>query len=444
MSKVIASNSTTPFEQEVWRCIDRNYLADLAKNLVDIPSPTGQERDVAVFYRDALAEAGVPAFLQEIESERFNAIGRLKGDGSGITLMFNGHLDTSYFGAGRELPDLPGYRPKAWEQDGWLYGLGIYNMKGALACYVAAVRAIINAGVKLAGDVVIAGVAGEVEMGPIDRFQGRTYRGGGVGSRHLVTHGVTADMAIFGEPTALNLVVGHMGYVFAKVTTRGTPAHGNYGDPTDNAILKMMRLIAALQVWADDYRRTHTYRGRGATVTIGAIEGGTPFRCCRMPLECSVYVDVRIVPGAHPIDVQYALTDFLRGFSECNPEISAELDCYVTNPGVEIAESHPLTRAVAESHRTVFGEEVVIAPEGWSSDAVHLCSYGVPGLNYGPSGRTRSGTIGWDPAAGEHVAISDLLRAAKVYAKTILHLCTKPRAEVMPTRPPLAWAAAGS
>lgn len=443
MAAMTRHGTHASLEEAVFGRIERQRLIDASIQLVDTPSPTGSEKAAAEAYRDIMAAAGLETFLQEIEPERFNAVGYLAGEGSGPTLMFNGHLDTSWFGEGRELPDLPGYRPKAWIEDGWIYGLGIYNMKAALACYAEAVRAVKAEGVRLKGSVWVAGVAGEVELAPVGKHQGGCFRGAGVGSRYLVTHGVTADVAVFGEPSGLRLVPGHMGYVFARLGTRGKPAHANYGDVNDSAILKMAKLIADLHAWAAEYKARNVYRDRGATISIGAIEGGTAFRCCRMPLDCSIYVDIRTTPSQRPIDARYALEDFLRGFRARHPEIETECEIFLTNPGVEIPESHPLTMAVADAHRSATGQPVDMIAEGWSSDAVHLCCYGVPGLNYGPSGRTRSGLVGWDPIAGEHCSIDDMVTATKVYAGTILRLALHDRAEVVNVAPHLPWIVGG-
>ena len=77
--------------------------------------------------------------------------------------MFNGHMDTSYSGREPWLAGIPGFQPEGFVKDGRIYGNGISNMKGALACYVEAVRALQDAGVRLKGDVMIAAVAGEIE-----------------------------------------------------------------------------------------------------------------------------------------------------------------------------------------------------------------------------------------------------------------------------------------
>ena len=127
--------------------------------LTDIPSPTGFEGDMARAYHEVLRAAGFDATLQSIGDERYNAIGRLQGEGGGKSLMFNGHLDTS-FGPEQSHRGI-GYQCKGTVVDNeWIYGMGAFNMKFALANYVVAVEAIRKAGDALGGDLVIGGVGG--------------------------------------------------------------------------------------------------------------------------------------------------------------------------------------------------------------------------------------------------------------------------------------------
>ena len=93
---------------------------------------------------------GLQVQWQQVEDDRANALGIWRGTGGGKTLMFNGHMDTSYSGQEDWLRDVPGFQPKHFVDGGRLYGLGISNMKGALACYVEAVHALQDAGVRLA------------------------------------------------------------------------------------------------------------------------------------------------------------------------------------------------------------------------------------------------------------------------------------------------------
>jgi acetylornithine deacetylase/succinyl-diaminopimelate desuccinylase-like protein len=140
--------------------INRDRLVDLALRLVSTPSFTGSEEEAARLMLDELQSIGLRTQWQEVEDGRANVFGVCAGVGGGPTLMFNGHLDTSYSGREPWLQDIPGFQPHGFERDGRIYGLGISNMKGAVACYVEAVRALQDAGVRLRGDVLIAAVAG--------------------------------------------------------------------------------------------------------------------------------------------------------------------------------------------------------------------------------------------------------------------------------------------
>ena len=93
--------------------------------------------------RDELAGMGLQVQWQEVEDGRPNVVGLWETRvGGGKSLMFNGHMDTSYSGQEPWLAGVRGFQPEAFVQNGRLYGLGISNMKGALACYVEAVRAL--------------------------------------------------------------------------------------------------------------------------------------------------------------------------------------------------------------------------------------------------------------------------------------------------------------
>ena len=106
--------------------------------------------------------------------------------------MFNGHMDTSNTGREEFLTGI-GYKANAVIKNGMIYGLGIYNMKGALVCYTQAVKALQRAGVKLEGDVIIAAVAGEIEKTQWgDEFRGKRISRLWRGHALLVNHGVAA------------------------------------------------------------------------------------------------------------------------------------------------------------------------------------------------------------------------------------------------------------
>ena len=125
--------------------IDRDRLVDAARRMIGTPSFTGDEQAMAELMAETLDAMGLHVQWQQVEEGRANVLATRAGAGGGRSLMFNGHMDTSYSGREPWLRAVPGFQPQAFERDGRLYGLGISNMKGALACYVEALRALEDA-----------------------------------------------------------------------------------------------------------------------------------------------------------------------------------------------------------------------------------------------------------------------------------------------------------
>ena len=132
--------------------IDEEKIAALTMDMIDIPSPMGGEKALALYLADRFKAAGLQTRLQEVESDRFNVYGQLEGTGGGPTLMYAGHLDSAYGGDEEGIRDLgPGYQPKSWRDGDWIYGLGAYNMKGGHASSILAVEAMARSKAKLRG-----------------------------------------------------------------------------------------------------------------------------------------------------------------------------------------------------------------------------------------------------------------------------------------------------
>ena len=193
-------------------------------------SKAASEEAMARVMGDVLEELGLQVQWQQVEDGRANVLGTWAGAGGGATLMLNGHMDTSYSGREPWLRSVPGFQPQAFVEEGRLYGLGISNMKGALACYVEALHALIDAGVRLKGDLLIAAVAGEIEKTQQGADEGAEFRGYAAGSRYLVSHGGAADMCILGEPTENKLVLAHFGSLWLRLSTHGPFVHTAFSE----------------------------------------------------------------------------------------------------------------------------------------------------------------------------------------------------------------------
>jgi len=401
--------------------INRDRLVEWASKAISIPSFTGSEEEMARFVERTFAELGLRVQWQQVEEGRANVLGTLSGAGGGPALMFNGHMDTSYSGREPWLAHVPGFQPEPFVREGRLYGLGISNMKGALACYVEAVRALVDAGVRLQGDLLVAAVCGEIEKAQYGEAQGAEYRGYASGTRHLVTHGGLADMCVLGEPTEEKVVLGHFGSLWLRISTQGNFIHTAFseGKRDQNSILRMRKVLDAVLEWIPSWEDDpeNSYRGAKAIVNVGALQGGFGWRVSRTPHRTDLFLDVR-VPPTKPMPVaRREVLEMVRGLAERFPEYGVEGDVYVTAPGAEIAEDHPLVTAIDESHAEVFGSPPERDVTRWFSDASALTRYGVPTVNYG----TSTGLL--DTEYGENLEIEGLVRMANVYALVAQRVC---------------------
>jgi acetylornithine deacetylase/succinyl-diaminopimelate desuccinylase-like protein len=398
--------------------IDRRSLVETASDLVNIPSPTGQEQGVAEYLAEVLAELGLHVQWQEVEDGRPNVLATWRGQGGGRSLMLNGHMDTSY--SGRE-PWLAGrgFRPEARVEGDYLFGLGISNMKGALACYVEAVRALQAAGVRLKGDLLVAAVVGEIEKTQWgDEARGKEYRGYAAGTRHLVTHGGVADMCLLGEPTEQRIVLGHYGSIWLRLSTRGPFVHTAFsgGRQEQNSIVRMRDVLDAVLEWMPEWQARTTYGDKPGVVNVGSIRGGFPWRVSRTPGRTDLFLDVRVPPTMAMAEARSALGDWVRELQGRFPEHGIDWEVYVTAPGAEIDPDHELVRALDAAHTEVHGRPADRDTTRWFSDASVLVRYGIPTVNYGAS----SGLPG---AEGENLEIRGLVDTARVYALVAERIC---------------------
>jgi acetylornithine deacetylase/succinyl-diaminopimelate desuccinylase-like protein len=401
--------------------VDRDRLVATASSLIDIHSFTGDEEAMARRMVELYEELGLDVQWQQVEEGRANALGTWRGNGGSPSLMFNGHMDTSYSGREPWLREVPGFQPKAFVRDGRLYGLGISNMKGALACYVEAVHALRDAGVAPRGDVLIAAVCGEIEKTQYLDAQGAEFRGYAAGTRYLVSHGGVADMCLLGEPTEGKVVLGHFGALWLRVRIHGNFIHTAFseGKRAQNSILRAHEVTGAILDWIPTWEEdeSNAYRGAKAIVNVGAIEGGFGWRVSRTPHHTDLFLDVRVPPTKAMAVARREVLEMVRGLAERFPDYGIEGEVYVTAPGAEIEEGHELVRAIDAAHEEVFGEAPGRDVTRWFSDASALTRYGVPTVNYG----TSTGLM--DVELGENLEIDSLVKTAEVYARVAMEVC---------------------
>ena len=397
---------------------DRQDLVDLCLELGNTPSPHAQERAIAEMVADWLAAHGVESWLQPITDASANAVGRLRGSADGTSLIFNAHLDTG--------PPLPQDAPErirringAWVEGELLYGQGVINDKGQLAAFMLATRALVKAGVRLKGDLLISGVAFETGWPSVGDRQGVNYPGEGFGTWWLFNRGVTADYALVGETSGFGLITAECGVLGLEVRTRGreiyTPRLERGGSLHEHpsALVRMAHLIPALEEWAVRYQEQSRLESPAGTIVpkaqVETIHGGAD--------QTRVHLDIRLAPGANPRAVEREIREYLRerGFA-------CELEPYQWSRGYVARNAESLVAAVTDAHRAVFDAPPPRPPTAEISmwrDVNMFNEVGIPSICYGPPRQREP----YSDPGNRAMKIADLVAATKVYALTAVNLC---------------------
>lgn len=406
--------------------IDSDELVDLVLSLGNIDSPPGHEQPVADCIHDWLTTSGIEASQLGLLPDRKNVIGRVRGTGSGPTLIFNAHMDTAWGPEERRwmhAPDDPVYT-SAWRDEDRIVGNGVVNDKGPLACTLIALKAIRASEIALAGDVLCTGVCGEIGMEPVDEFEAPRYLSKEAGARYVIEHGVIGDFAVVAENTNFGITTVEAGKAFFKLTVLGdrsvyTPyvVHTDEASKHANAIVRASEVVSWITKWAGHYERANAYEFEFGTcipkVGIGAIRAGQPFIPITSPERCFLYLDVRLTPVQSAMQVE---SELRRGLDEVGVPYLLEPTLY--RRGYEAQGVEPLLSVLAQAHKTEFGTTLGGVSSGQCSswrDTNPFNELGIPAVSYGPS----AGMGG----AQASTSIADLLHAARMYARIAIGLC---------------------
>ncbi|MDE3131653.1 MAG: M20/M25/M40 family metallo-hydrolase, partial [Acidobacteriota bacterium] len=323
-------------------------------------SPGGVgEAAVAALIAARLRAAGLEVALEEVVPGRPNVIGRLRGSGGGRTLMLWGHMDV--VGAG---PD--GFTPRI--EDGRLYGRGAVDMKGGLACAIAAAERL-AAGEPLAGDVIVAGVIDEewISLGAEALVQ-----------RHH------ADGAILTEQSDLDLVVEHGGFAWFELVSRGVESAGIEPDRGVDAIALLAPVLAGItELDADLATRPAPAYGR-PSIHASTIRGGTQFP--QYPSACTLGIERCLVAGETVAQAQAEIEALSRRAGAADPRFGASVELVVGREPVKLDAGGPLVQLLAaaiERHRGAAPRH--IGDIGWADSGL-LAEAGTPCVIFGPTG----------------------------------------------------------
>jgi acetylornithine deacetylase len=366
-------------------------LAALLASLVAIDSVNPSlvdggagEHDIATFVEGWARDAGLEVERLEATPGRPSLLVRARGTGGGRTLLLCGHLDTVTV-EGMTDPHTP-------RVDGdRMYGRGTYDMKAGLAAALIAARDAARLG--LAGDVVVAAVADEEHAS--------------LGVQEALHH-VSADAAVVTEPTELELIVAHKGFVWTEIEVLGRAALGSRPHLGVDAIVKMgaaLRELEALDRGLAD--RTHPRLGRGS-VHASLIEGGAELSS--YPARCTLTLERRTLPGETGPMIEAEVEALLERCRAADPEFEATHRTLLVREPFEIGEDAELVQLVADAAAEVLPARPTIAGVSYWADSAFIAAAGIPTVLFGPGGEGAHAVEEWvslrDTEAVAHTLVS--------------------------------------
>ena len=389
---------------------------ELTQQLIQIPSFVWHESEVGHWIAAWMRERGFEVDLQEIPLRdgrvTHQAIGTLRGDGTGPSLMLCGHTDTSDWNGDVFRPDEWTHDPFAGDiDDGTLYGLGAINMKAGVAAILMAAEIVRRSGKPLKGDLIVACVVAET--------------GGGVGALHLIESGLRPDYCIVTEAGNLDVGLISVGYVQGKVRVIGEFKHRV---PYINPIEKITKVIHA---FGSSYQPLKS-KAEGGWLQFEPhpMLPGFPAMAVRniehYQNETTVTFDLRIIPGMSEASVKADMTMLLDSIQAGDPDFQYELVIpqteYQPNMPARPATSResPLVSTLIAAHQHVTKQEPVVGAGhriGATTDTCHFKGVGITCVEYGP------GYIPIWPMVDECIDIEQIIIATQTLALTASAIC---------------------
>jgi LysW-gamma-L-lysine carboxypeptidase len=356
----------------------------LLTNLLGIYSPSGKEEDIANFLAEEMEKMGFEVGIDAIG----NVIG-VVGEGEPVILLC-GHMDT-----------VAGHMPLRVEE-GKIYARGAVDAKGPLAAMImAAAAAAKEPGFK--GKILIASVVEEEA----------TSRG----VRHLITQGIEADYAIFGEPSGVeNITIGYKGQIQLKIVCKTQTGHSSTPWLYENALEK------AYEIW-EQIKNASLYPSldpsespfNAVTACLVKVTGGRATSV--VPFEAEMNIDVRVPIQFTTGQVFEQIEKIIAKYQAANPKVTVKATVEDTVEPFEVNKASPLVHTLASSVRKVLNKPATLLRKTGTGDMNILGkAMNLPIVTYGP------GESHLDHTIDEHIEISEYLDAIQVYKETLLRL----------------------
>jgi acetylornithine deacetylase len=226
---------------------------------------------------------------------------------------------------------------------------------------------------------------------------------------------VHGDAAIVTEPTELELVVAHKGFVWIEIDVTGVAAHGSRPHLGVDAIVKAGPILTALGELDESLSaRTHPLLGRGS-LHASVIEGGVELSS--YPARCVIGIERRTLPSDTGADIEREIEELLDRCRAADPQLQVQQRTLLVRQPFEVDQDSELVRAVSDEAAAAVGAPPPIAGASYWADAAFIQSAGIPTVMFGPSGEGAHALEEW-------VSLPDTEAVARTLVGVATRICS--------------------
>jgi len=381
--------------------IDREFIKEVLIQLVQTDSRNPSmvadapgEEYIGSVLADLMLEMGLKVTTNELAPGRVNVVGTLPGTGKGRSLILNGHMDT----VGVDEMENPF---SGFIEEGRLYGRGSQDMKGSLSAMLGSIKALVDGGISLAGDVILTAVADEENQS--------------MGTIELVKS-LKADAAIVTEPTDLQVVSAHRGWIWYEVEVEGKAAHGSRFQDGKDAVLLMGRFLVELEKFSAELIQREGHHLTGPpSIHTSLIKGGSDM--CTYPPRCTVSIERRTVSGESEPQVTQEIQKIINKLMEEDPDYSARIKLIAERSALDTDPNSGIMRALKEAYQNQQGKPAQITGAAYWTDAALLAEAGMESVLIGPAGAGLHSAVEWVDLESVYDLAEILTETAVLYCK---------------------------
>ncbi|NLB77000.1 MAG: M20/M25/M40 family metallo-hydrolase, partial [Crenarchaeota archaeon] len=353
-------------------------------NLLGIYSPSGKEQAAANYIATEMKQMGFEVGIDSIG----NVIG-VVGSGEPVILLC-GHMDT-----------VAGHLPLRLDE-GKIYARGAVDAKGPLAAMIMAAQGA-SKDPRFMGKILVASVVEEEATSK--------------GVRHLITQGIDADYAIFGEPSGEgNITIGYKGQIQLKIVVKTDTGHSSTPWLFDNALEKAYELWEKIKA-ACTFPSIEPQETPFTAITVCLVRmvGGRANSV--IPFEAEMNLDIRVPIQYTTTQVYDKMMKIIAGYQNTNPKVGIKTSVLDTVEPFEANKATRLVHVLSSSVRKVLNKPATLLRKTGTGDMNILGkSMNLPIVTYGP------GDSHLDHTVDEHIEIQEYLNTIEIYKETILKL----------------------